>query len=82
MSDTDVKQDGKETADQRKEREAAEKEAASQAEQDAADVEVFWSAYRGEQLLRAQNNGSLDYVEAHAAHEAAKADDKDKNGKD
>lgn len=77
MPDTQEKTAEKETADQRKEREAAEKAAQEQAGKDAADVDTFWSAFRGEALLRAQNNGMLDPPEALAAHEAKKAAEKE-----
>lgn len=77
MPDTQEKTAEKETADQRKEREAAEKEAEAQAEKDAADVDAFWAAYRGELLVRSQTNGAFDHNIALAEHEARKAAEKE-----
>lgn len=51
----------------------AEKEAEDQAERDAADVEAFLSAHRGEQLLRG-SDGSFDHVAYTVACERERAE--------
>lgn len=49
----------------------AEKAASKQAEQDAADVEAFLAAHRGERLLRG-TDGSFDHV----AYEEARREER------
>ena len=93
MADTKIETEDKsedavkETADQRKERMEAEKQAQVEAKeraeaeeaaakQNAADVETFFSFHRGEMLVR-DNRGCLDMAAARAAYEAEKAERED-----